>query len=203
MNKKKFKRRLKKIFNPKLLMVYFVIFIMVGSGAGFVMNYNTGGGSIEYYNDYRIMPNEQGYVIYYDNEELQFLTHPQQAESFDMSDDILQVFENAEYFTVSFDPNINDRGEIQYATSIIFQHPHAVTDKIVGVGVTEEDMANELNKFNCSDSSTQSPAVIFKEGNENDMSYNESNGCLEIFSRDPMHRVQFADYLVYNILDII
>lgn len=203
MNKKKLKRRIKRLFDPKLLMAYFVVFIMIGSGFGFVMNYRTGGGNIEYYNDHRLRQTEQGYILFFEGNELDFLSHPGQISGFDMPEEAMDILEQTDYFTVSFDPSIDDRGEMQYAISVIFQHLYNAKGRMVGVGVTEEDMFQDLQIFNCSDSTIQSPGIVFEEGDENDVTYDSNTGCIKVQSRDPMHRVQFADHLVYSLLGII
>ncbi len=202
MNRKRLKRRLKKIFDPKLLMVYFVVILMVGSGFGFVMNYNTGGG-VEYFNEYRFRQTEQGFILLYEGEQLEFLNHPQQVMNFDIPDEAISALEATGYFTLSFEPAIGEIGETQYAMSVIFQHLYTTMDKMVGIGVTEEDMLHDLNVVNCSDSTIMSPVVVFKEGNESTIKFDGDSGCIEVVSGTPWHRVQFADHLVYRMLEVI
>ena len=202
MNRKKFKKRMKKIFDPKLLMAYFVVFIMVGSGFGFIMNYRDGGGTIEYFNDYRLRQAEQGYILYYEGNQLQFISHPLQVASFDMPDEVVNALKNSMYFTMSFNPDIEGQ-ELQYSITLIFQHLNSALDKIVGLGITEENIMHDLNIVTCEDSSIASPVLVFNRGESNEVLFNETNGCVEINSREAFHRVEFADYLVYSILGVI
>ncbi len=202
MNRKRLKRKLHRWFNMKMLMTYFIVILMMGSAMGFVMTYNFGGSNVTYYDGHRIRQGPQSYEVAYEGEDLEFFHMPQELLSLDVPDGAMSALASSSHFTVSRHPNITDTGETDYAMFVLFDYLSRI-DKIVGVGTLEEDLTRDFNVISCEDSTIQSPVVAFKEAEENEVTFDEENGCIEVHSADVIHRIRVAERMTYELLGII
>ena len=197
------KKRLKKLFTLKLIMTYFIVFLMLGSVLGFVLSESVDNEFRTTYNGFRVELQGNRYLVSFNRERLEFIFPPQELQYFDVPDGMMRNLQDVPFFTISFDPNMQDNGELGYLRYIFFEYSYK-KDKLVGFGITEDSLLYDgISVMNCDDSTRTSPIIVFKDGLQDEISYDQENGCIVVNSTSAIHRVQFAERVIYGILGII
>ena len=190
------------MFSLKLIMSYFIVFMMLGSVLGFVLSERMSSPDRIRYNNYRIEVAQNRFIVDYNRQKLEFLFPPTDLEFFIVPDGLIESFLQVNYFTLSYDPNMQDNGELGYLRHVLFEYSYLV-NTLMGFGVTEESIIFDgFNVITCEDSTPESPVLIFKDGEDN-IEFDDETGCAIVSSSNAMHRVQFAEKLLYHILGIM
>ena len=187
----------------KLMMTYFIVFLMLGSVLGFVLSDSAGNPNRLTYNGYRIdvMPNR--YILNYEREKLEFVFSPFEAEMIIIPPELIDNLRAVPYFTISYDPNMVDSGELSYIRSMVSQYSY-LKDKLVGFAITEDSfMYDGISILNCDNSTRTSPIIVYQDSNEDNIQYNPETGCIIVSSSNVNHRVQFSERIVYEILGVM
>ena len=190
------------MFSLKLIMSYFIVFMMLGSVLGFVLSERMSSPDRMTYNGFRIEVVGNRFILDFNRQKLEFLFPPIELEFFPVPEGVIENLVRVNYFTLSYDPNMQDNGELGYLRHVLFEYSYLV-NTLVGFGVTEDSIIFDgFNIVTCEDSTLDSPVLVFRDG-EDDISFDENNGCVVVTSSGAMHRVQFTEKLIYHILGIM
>ena len=184
-------------------MTYFIILMMVGSALGFVVLQMGNTGTVDYYNGYKIRLTQEGYLVDYDGEQLEFFFSPRQLMSYNISDVMMDNFRDSTYWRVSFDPGIDDMQTMDF---IRFSLSQRLQDRNIYLesGVTNTSIVYEsFPVITCENATASMPVIEFYDGDRSMVDTNDADTCLQVTSQDANHRVQIYERIIYEELGII
>ncbi|MFW5852423.1 MAG: hypothetical protein ACOCUR_00160 [Nanoarchaeota archaeon] len=196
------KKRLKSLFSPKLIMTYFIVFLMLGSVLGFVLMDTMNTQSPVSFNNHKVELDENGYLVTYENEKLDFIFSPFDLEFVELPENAINLVANSTYVILSFDPRIASVGDMDYIHYIMYEYL-LKENILVGRGMASEDIRFDYPIVSCANSTIESPVILFEEGTANNATVNSDNGCIKVISDNSGFRVRFAERLIYGVLGII
>lgn len=170
MRQKKEKRR--------IAMTLFIVLIMIGSVAGFVVNYGSPDQDLDTfeYNGHTFTRTNQGFVTTVNNRQVQLVLDPQIVESIPSDSVSISEFNSASKIYLTFNPDDNFNTAASYFHSSIGPHLHlpifqACTEDIGGI-------CEDLPIKTCEDATNEEKIIVFQKNDDNSVTY--ENNCLII-----------------------
>ncbi|MFW6230639.1 MAG: hypothetical protein ACOC32_01300 [Nanoarchaeota archaeon] len=201
---KRIKRFLKRFFTAKMMMTLFIVVMLLGSVLGFVLTSGTNATNVTHYNGYKVQLVQNGYLIFYEDQQLNFFFSPQELESFNISDEVETALTVPPYIILSFDPDIEDVQTMENIRYNIFQH-YQEAGKVVGFGMSEPNilLEDQFDVITCANSSASTPVIVMEDGERNTIEFDQATSCVTVTSQDVAHRMRFYEAISYRILGII
>lgn len=206
--KNKFKKLKKEAKDYSWAFAAFIMLLMIGSIFGFISYYGMeNSNSIENYNGFKIINQNNRWIVNLDEKTLDFYNHPQQLEQINIEPAIInELLDNNPVF-VTFDPNkemLNFVDQIRLDLSLSI-------NAISGIANESLDYPN-LEKITCNDTTgvfsqgniTQEyerNIIYLKYGDSNDIRL--ENGCVIIEADNAQDFAELKDRLVYTLFGIM
>lgn len=186
----------------------FIMLLMIGSIFGFISYYGMeNSNSIEDYNGFKIINQDNRWIVNLDEKTLDFYNHPQQLEHIGVEPAIVnELLDNNPVF-VTFDPNENmlsfiDQIRLDLSLSI---------NAIGGIANESLEYPN-LEKITCNDTigvftqgnvtqQYERNIIYLKYGDNN--SINLDKGCVIIEANNAQDFAELKDRLVYTLFGIM
>lgn len=179
-------------------MAIFVIVIMMASGAGFVMNYNTQGQNQINYNDRTFKLEKNVYTTEIEGEKINFYNPPRIIENVTVPEQFVDRIKESSSFYITKSPESTLLKDIDTVTrdmaSVLFS-----TDEIYVQKALTTNSSSDVPTATCDSNET---VIYFKESNKASAEMNGSN-CLVLNIRDRFDAIRYRDSIVYRFYDII
>lgn len=170
----------------------FIVFIMIFSVFGFVMNYAFSPSEEHQYGNYTFKQTNQGFVTKINGRDYVFFLLPQDVTDYPVEGD-LSIFDN-EVISVTYDPKSNYAERMAEAQYLLEQG----TDRIIERGLTDAT-GTMLKNVTCEN--TQNPVILMEEANET-LTIIEGN-CIKIKFVDEYDLIGQEERIRYEILGIL
>lgn len=179
-------------------MAIFIIIIMMASGAGFVMNYNTQGQNDIRYNDRVFKFEENVYTTEIEGEKVNFYNSPRIIENVTVPEQFVNKIKGSSSFYITKDSDSSLLEDINTITrdmaSVLFS-----TDEIYVQKALTTNSSEEVPTATCDSGKT---VIYMKESNKGSAEMN-GNNCLVLNIRDRFDAIRYRDAIVYRFYDII
>lgn len=181
--------------NPKLLVGFFVAFLMVTSIFGFIMGES---GSDYSYGDFKFVRSDFGYSTKIDGQDILFFNLPEAVEQVEVSQEVVDKLKDSFVFTVTYDPD-SDMAETLAAVQFNFQQ--SFQDKFVQIGLTDNTDYPSIMQADCTNATSKVPVVLFKTSNTTSIELNDD--CIVVNSDTAVGFQRLHDRLLYGVLGIL
>lgn len=185
----------------KIIMACFIVFIMVASTLGFVMNFsgNALGGNTIYYNGTNFQQLQNGYSAKVDEVELITNFFPSDIDYIQVSPEIISLIKNTPMLQITSNFSGNYSESIAYSA---FELGKALEGKKIfaPVGFIQET-GLKTSIVSCSNATQFVPVLYFKNSDTTKISLNDS--CIIAESDDELGFVKLKDRLIYGVFGII
>jgi hypothetical protein len=181
-------------------MAIFIVFIMVFSIFGFMMNYVFGTGENFTYNDIRFSTTEQGIKAKINGVKYTFIFAPQQVEWISMPEETAQQLQNTKYIAVTYDP------ESRFATTIAeaqlyLEQQLSNADIYVERGLTNNTEYPEIKQITCASATSEQPVLELRASNSTEIIV--EGDCLIANAAEEREIYAISERALYTMLGVM
>jgi len=184
----------------KTLMAIFIVFIMIFSVFGFMMNYVFGPGENFTYNDIKFSATEQGVKAKINNVKYTFIFAPQQVEWISMPKKTAQQLQNTKYIAITYNP------ESKFATTMAeaqfyLEQQLSNADVYVERGLTNNTEYPEIKQITCATATSEQPVLELRASNSTEIIV-EGN-CLIANAVEEREIYAVSERVLYTMLGVM
>jgi hypothetical protein len=199
---KRFGRKLKQMFSPKVVMAVFIIFILVSSAIGFIVMQSSQDPNSFKFNEYSFKYLEKGGVeLDYHGEKAMFYLTPQDALSFTLDADIEQAIFSSKQVKFSFDPSIGAENILVIKNSLLYSAVRGGYTPEFGL-MKESYLVDGYDVITCDDATELVPVIILQNGPINSITMDDAN-CITVESAEIIHTIKFYEKMSYTMLGVL
>lgn len=174
-----------------------ILFIMVFSVLGIVLNYSTPAQAPLVYNDIKFTALSNSFQASVDGVKRQFLFFPSNLEHISISDDVKSALDKP-VWTIAYNPL--DVRNATLADAQYYIESHLSAKKSIEIALTNVT-TESLPQKSCSDATSDQPVILLSFTNET--LFMLENNCVKIGAVDDFDLFRHADRVVYHVLGVM
>lgn len=193
------KKKESRWFNKKVVIVYFIAFIMIFSIGGFIITFNTPVSS-ERYNEFAFVRQGSLWITTINKVPIPFHYHPEQIVFYDIDQSIIDRLKNTKAVLVTFDPNSTSVQTLELVRFELREDFPRLFNIFVGEGILKEDPLYNLPIITCENATEFIPVITFEENNLTGIEMEDN--CIIIKGINEEF-LKMKDRILYGMLGII
>ena len=181
--------------NKQVLMTLFLAFIMITS----ILGYQFGQEDVVRYNGYKFVQRDTQLTLNIGGKEVYFYTFPDQAEGFDMPEDV-KVLLGAPLVFVTYDINSSLAESMALAQ---YELVDALPVKnVYAVPALTTNTTYAIQQWSCDNATMTQPVIYFILGNTTSLQADDK-GCIIAQARSSFDVLFLKDIIQYRVLGVV
>ena len=183
----------------KAIFSLIVIFVMVFSVFGFVLNFVANPDTVTEYGDYKFRATPDGYKTKINGKEFIFISLPSYLEFISLPKKAIELLTGRQAYTLTYNPESGLK-EIQAGAQYYMEQQLQKTNIYLERGLTN-NTGTSLPQRTCTDATEFQPVIYMKQSNES--SITAEKNCIIIQSQDQQDVPQQMERILYTILGVM